>query len=188
MKNASNRGIDISKKAIILGLLLVVINVYWVAIMSELWYSLFTLVNPFSNAIFTIALLIVINLIFFKITKQRLLSDVEILAIYIMVTVATTISGATMMTSLMGTLAHPFWYASPENEWQQLFWKYIPSWFTVSNLNILKGYYTGGTTIHSIEYIKAWSKPALVWSGIIFLLFFFVDLYKFYFEKAMDGK
>ncbi len=172
MKNSSYKGVNVSKKAIILGLLLVIVNVYWVAIMSELWYSLFTLVNPFSNAIFTIALLIAINLLCSKIIKQRLLSDVEILAIYIMVTVATTISGATMMTSLMGTLAHPFWYASPENEWQQLFWKYIPSWFTVSNLSVIKGYYTGGTTIHTLEYIKAWITPALVWSGIIFLLFF----------------
>lgn len=172
MKNASIKGVNVSKKAIILGLILVIVNVYWVAIMSELWYSLFTLVNPFSNAIFTIALLIAINFIFSKTIKQKLLSDVEILAIYIMVTVATTISGATMMTSLMGTLAHPFWYASPENEWQQLFWKYIPSWFTVSNINIIKGYYTGGTTIHNMEYIKAWLTPALVWSGIIFLLYF----------------
>jgi hypothetical protein len=164
--------VNISSRAIILGLFLVVINVYWVGIMSELWYSLFTLVNPFSNAIFTLAILLGFNFLFAKFLKRNLLSSADLLGIYIMVTVASTISGATMMTSLMGTLAHPFWYASPENEWQQLFWKYIPSWFTASDKNIIEGYYTGETTFHKIEYIKAWAVPILTWSGIIFLLFF----------------
>jgi len=163
---------NISNKAIILGLLLVIVNVYWIAIMSELWYSLFTLVNPFSSAIFTLALLIAFNFIFRHAVKRIFLSDTELLAIYVMVTVASTISGATMMTSLMGTLAHPFWFASPENEWQQLFWKYIPSWITVSNIEIIKGYYTGQSSIHSAEHIKAWAVPALVWSGLIFVIFF----------------
>jgi len=163
---------SISNKAIIFGTFLVIINVYWVAIMSELWYSLFTLVNPFSNCIFTIAILMFFNLIIGKIAKKTFLSQSELLVIYIMITVATTISGATMMTSLMGTLAHPFWYATPENEWQQLFWQYIPSWFTVSDTKILEGYYIGGTTIHTIDNLKAWSIPMITWSCFIFVIYF----------------
>jgi len=80
--------------------------------MSELWYSLFTLVNPFSSSIFTLAIVMILNLLFGRLLKKTLLSQSELLVIYIMVTVASTISGATMMTSLIGTLAHPFWYAS----------------------------------------------------------------------------
>ncbi len=163
---------NIRNRAILLGLLLVVVNVYWIAIMSELWYSLFTLVNPFSNAIFTLVLLIAVNFLFARLSKKALFSSAELLAIYVMITVASTISGATMMTSLMGTLAHPFWFASPENEWQQLFWKYIPSWFTVSDTEIMKGYFTGGSTFHSIQHIRAWAIPVLAWSGLTFLLLF----------------
>jgi hypothetical protein len=163
---------NISNRAIILGLVLVILNVYWVAIMSELWYSLFTLVNPFSNAIFTLFLLVILNFLFARLVRRSFLSSVDLLAIYVMVTIASTISGATMMTSLMGTLAHPFWFASPENEWQQLFWKYIPSWFTVSDTEIIRGYFTGESTFHKIQYIKAWAIPALAWSGLTFLLLF----------------
>jgi hypothetical protein len=45
---------NITLKAILIGLVLVIVNAYWVGISSELWYCMFTLVNPFSNAIFTL--------------------------------------------------------------------------------------------------------------------------------------
>ncbi len=167
-----NKRENISSKAIVLGLILVVVNVYWIAIMSELWYSLFTLVNPFSSAIFTLSILLLVNFLIVKLAKISILSQAELLVIYVMVTVASTISGATMMTSLIATLAHPFWYASPENEWQQLFWQHIPSWFTVSDTSVLEGYYVGDTSFHKLEYIKAWAIPIITWSGFIFVLFF----------------
>ena len=166
------KNISVSNRAILIGLFLVIVNVYWIAIMGELWYSLFTLVNPFSSSIFTLAILMILNLIFGKLLKKTLLSQSELLVVYVMVTVASTISGATMMTSLMGTLAHPYWYASPENEWQQLFWQYIPSWFTVSDTKILEGYYIGGTTFHTAENIKAWIVPLITWSCFIFVIYF----------------
>lgn len=163
---------NIGNKAILLGLILTIFNVYWIAIMSELWYSLFTLVNPFSNAIFTLSILLLLNFLIAKTAKRIIFSQAELLTIYIMISVASTISGATMMTSLMATLAHPFWFASPENEWQQLFWQHIPSWFTVSDLSIIEGYYVGGTSFHKIEYIRAWAIPIITWSCFIFVLFF----------------
>ena len=44
LKSSSN---NISRRAILIGLILVIVNAYWVGIASELWYSMFTLVNPF---------------------------------------------------------------------------------------------------------------------------------------------
>jgi len=172
---ATNLGtvkVNISNRAIMIGLFMVVINVYWVGIMSELWYSLFTLVNPFSNAIFTLAFLMLLNFLFGKISKKPFLSQAELLTIYVMVTIGSTISGATMMTSLIGTLTHPFWYASPENEWQQLFWKYIPPWFTVSDMAVIEGYFVGGSTFHTLQHIRAWAIPVLTWSSFTFVLYF----------------
>jgi len=77
-----------------------------------------------------------------------------------------------MMAILLGTLAQPFWFASPENEWQQLFWKYIPSWFTVSDTEVLKGYFAGQSSFHTIQHIRAWAIPVLTWSSFIFVLYF----------------
>ena len=163
---------DIRKRAIIIGLFFVVVNAYWVGIASELWYSVFTFVNPFSNAIFTLLVLIILSFALGKFSSKLSLSPAELLVIYVMVIMVSTISGHTMMAILFGTLAHPFWFASPENEWQQLFWKYIPSWFTVSDTDILAEYFSGESTFHTIQRMKAWAIPVLTWSGLIFVLYF----------------
>jgi len=163
---------NISLRAVLIGLFLVVVNTYWVGIASEMWYCMFTLVNPFSNAIFTLTFLIVLGFALRKISNRLSLSPAELLVIYVMVTMASTISGHTTMTPLLAALTQPFWFASPENEWQSLFWRYIPSWFTVSDTEVLEGYFNGESTFHTIKHLKAWAIPILTWSSFIFFLYF----------------
>ena len=161
----------VTKKAIFVGLILVVVNAYWVGIASELWYAVYTLVSPFSNAIFTLAVLIALNVFLARFARSLAFTAGELLLIYIMVTMVSTISGHAMMAILMGTLAHPYWFATPENEWAQLFWQHIPSWITVSNTEWLRGYYEGESTIFTSEHLRAWLVPVLIWSGFIFVLY-----------------
>jgi len=171
MRKTSNPN-NITLRAILIGLVLVVVNAYWVGIASELWYCMFTLVNPFSNAIFTLTFLIALGYALGKISKKLSLSPAELLVIYVMVTMVSTISGATTMTPLLGALTQPFWFASPENEWRSLFWRHIPSWFTVTDTKILEGYFHGESTFHTIRHLKAWFIPILTWSLFTFLLYF----------------
>jgi hypothetical protein len=159
-------------RAILIGIILVVVNAYWIGIASELWYALFTLVNPFSNAIFTLLVVILIAFILKKISHKFQLTSAELVIIYSMVTMVSTISGHSVMMFVMGALAQPYWFASPENEWQSLFWQYIPSWITVTNTDILDGYFTGESTFHTMKHIKAWAGPVLIWTCFIFFLWF----------------
>ena len=59
--STANRPDVITPKALIVGLFLVVVNAYWVGIASELWYAVYTLVSPFSNAVFTLVVLLGLN-------------------------------------------------------------------------------------------------------------------------------
>lgn len=163
---------SVGLRAILIGLFLVIANVYWVGIASEMWYCMFTLVNPFSNAVFTLTMLIVFGFILGKVSRRFSLSPAELLTIYSMVTIASTISGATTMTPLLGALTQPYWFASPENEWQNLFWQHIPRWLTVSDTDMLKGYFQGETTFHTMGHIRAWLTPVLIWSSFIFFIYF----------------
>ena len=162
----------ITFRAIIIGLFLVAVNAYWVGIASEMWYCMFTLVNPFSNAIFTLTFLIGLGFLLRKFSDKIPLSSAELLVIYVMVTMVSTISGHTTMTPLLAALTQPYWFASPENEWQTLFWQYIPSWLTVSDPEVLEGYFQGESTIHTMRNIKAWLTPVLIWTAFIFCLYF----------------
>jgi hypothetical protein len=161
----------ITKKAILVGLILVVVNAYWVGIASELWYAVYTLVSPFSNAVFTLFVLILINTLLKRGAPRLAFTPAELLLIYIMVTMVSTISGHALMAILMGTMAHPFWFASPENEWEQLFLHHIPSWLTVHDARWLQGYYEGESSIYFAEHLRIWLVPVLVWSGFIFVLY-----------------
>ena len=156
----------ITKKAIIVGIILVIVNAYWVGIASELWYAVYTLVSPFSNAVFTLVVLLALNVLLGKISPSIAFTTAELLLIYIMVTMVSTISGHAMMAILMGTLAHPFWFASAENEWAQLFLHHIPAWLTVHDYQWLAGYYEGESSIYWAEHLRIWVRPALTWSGL----------------------
>ena len=148
-----------------------IVNAYWVGIASELWYAVYTLVSPFSNAVFTLVVLIALNVGLRKLSPRLAFTAAELLLVYIMVTMVSTISGHAMMAILMGTLAHPFWFASPENEWAQLFLHHIPAWLTVHEFEFLAGYYEGESSIYWLEHLRIWVRPALLWSGFIFLLY-----------------
>ena len=170
--NGTSRQNRITSRAVFVGLILVIVNAYWVGISSEQWYCMFTLVNPFSNAIFSLLLLIVIGSGLGRLSKRLAFTSAELLVVYIMVTMVSTISGHTTMTPLLATLTQPFWFAAPENEWQSLFWRYIPSWFTVSDTKILEGYFHGESTFHAADHLRAWVIPVLTWVSFIFVLFF----------------
>ncbi|MFQ6113959.1 MAG: DUF6785 family protein, partial [bacterium] len=69
---------NITLRAILIGLVMVIVNAYWVGIASEMWYCMFTLVNPFSNAIFTLTFLIALGFALRKISKSLSLSPAEL--------------------------------------------------------------------------------------------------------------
>ena len=171
LRGAEARGY-ITRRALFIGLILVIATAYWLGIASELWYqAIFSFLHPYPHAIFILFLLILTSLLLKRVSDRLALSPIELLTIYIMVSMVPSISGHTMMAILMGTLTHPFWFATPENEWKSLFWRYIPSWFTVSDTKILRGYFYGESTFHTVEHIRAWAVPILVWSAFIFFLY-----------------
>ena len=49
-----------------------------------------------------------------------------------------------------------FRFATPENDWENLFAKYIPSWLSVSNKSILQPYYVGESTSYIGKHIQPW--------------------------------
>ena len=70
--------------------------------------------------------------------------------VYVMLCLASTIAGHGFMQMLIPIITHPFWFATPENEWKALFWRYIPSWMGVDELSVLKGYYRPEPGNHSL--------------------------------------
>ena len=103
-----------------------------------------------------------------------------------MTNIATCIVGHDMLQILVPMMGHAFWFATAENEWQNLFWSHIPNWLVVSDKNVLRGYYYGESSLYKTENLLGWLKPVSWWCGFVFLLVFIMTCINLIFRKAMD--
>ncbi|MBD3184833.1 hypothetical protein GF312_21300 [Candidatus Poribacteria bacterium] len=164
------RSVGVTWRALLIGIILIPINVYWIMDSGGQGYP--TTVSLYFNVIFCVFLLIILNHITSRIFPKLSFSQGELLAVYVMLSVSSSIAGHDMMRVLSSMPAHPFWYATPENEWQELFHRYIPTWLSVSDKNMLNDYFKGDSSFYSMQNLKFWLKPVLWWSSFVFCLLF----------------
>ena len=162
----------VSNRAIILGLLLIPVNCYWMAVMEIQYNSLdTTCVSIFFHVIFLITVLTGLNALVRLRFPRLALSQPELLIVYIMLSIASAIMGRDSLENLLPTLGHVFWFANSTNRFSR-FWPYIPKWLAPHNLDALKGYYVGNSTLYTKEHLQAWAMPVMFWVGFVLLLTF----------------
>jgi hypothetical protein len=98
------------------------------------------------------------------------LSRGEILSIYIMLTVASNICGHDFMSVLFSGMTYVFYFARPENSWEEYVWPYLPNWAVNRNRDALDDLFRGGTSLYESNHLATWLTPVLVWSGFIFIV------------------
>ncbi|GIX05756.1 MAG: hypothetical protein KatS3mg115_0159 [Candidatus Poribacteria bacterium] len=166
-------GKGITAKAVLLGVLLIPINAYWIMTTEIVWYSGHpTVVSLFFNIVFVLLVLSLLNLGLRQVAPQLALRDDELIVVYTMLGIASAIASHDMMEILVPEIGHAFWFASPENDWANLILPYLPRWLTVSDLDVLQGYYLGESSAYSWRVLRAWSVPMVAWSGFIAVLVF----------------
>ncbi|MDE0426196.1 MAG: hypothetical protein OXN25_15160 [Candidatus Poribacteria bacterium] len=160
-------------RSIAVGLLLIPINCYWITYIELVQYSAQpTIVSLIFTVVFNLLVLIGFNQIFKRFVPRLVLSQGELLVIYVMLSVASATAGHSMMEILVSTLGHAFWFATPENDWKDLFWRYIPSWLAVTDKNVLSGYYEGDSTLHTKQHLLGWLTPVMNWFAFLFVMLF----------------
>jgi hypothetical protein len=180
MKDEKKLGL--TKRAGLIGALLIPISTYWVMRMEVMSGNVGGGGSSFGGAQYTSCLSIFFNVVFITIAltvisklgrrffAKSLLNEDEILTIYVMLSISTGVAGTDMMQVLIPILGHAFWFATPENEWDSIFFPYLPRWLTVSNKAVLKGFYEGQSTLYTVENIKAWIVPLASWTFLLMAL------------------
>ena len=156
-----------------IGVLLILLNAYWIALVSGIHHSL----NPayaslFIAPIVNLFLAVLINTLLKRIRPQLALNRAQLLLVYQMLVMLCVVSGHNPMDFILGILAHPFWFATFENEYATLFHRYIPPWLTVQDKGALTGFFEGNSTLYTSRHLLAWIGPVLLWSFVTFVLFF----------------
>src|SRR2546425_1038825 len=112
----------ITRRAILLGLLLIPLNVYWVGMTECIWHGLhFTCLSLAMNVVFFLLLLMAGNALVARRWPARSLSQAELLTVFAMLAISSAICGHDKITILMGVIGHAARVATPENHWGQLF-------------------------------------------------------------------
>lgn len=158
---------SVSYRAILIGLLLVISNSYF-AIRTNLPATS----SLIYTAVFNIFIIASLNIFIKRFIPRLALNQGEIATIYVMLCAATVIVAHDFMRVMGPALTHAFWYATPENEWRELFWDRIPVWLTNRDKDIIIGIYNGESSFYDWRIIKAWIVPITWWSFFFFAIIF----------------
>ena len=161
----------VTTRSVIVGLILIPFNSYWILYLSYVWDSNRpTSLALLFNVLFTLIVLIAINEVLDRFSPKLVLSQTELLTIYVMLCQASVFAGRDMIQVLIPLISNGFWYATNENEWKQLFHSHLPTWLVVDDQKLLHGFYQGQSTFYSPEHIYAWLKPGFTWLGVCSIL------------------
>ena len=160
-------------RSLIIAAILIPVNCYWVIEMEVIRYSGHPVtISLFFNVVFTILLITILNFAVKRFLPRVVLTQSELLVVYVMVSLASGIAGHDMLEILVPMLGHPFRFATAENEWKELFYQYLPRWLMVSDEKILRGYYEGEISLYTQEQLLGWASPVLWWTAFIAALTF----------------
>lgn len=163
---------QVTFRAIIIAVMIMPLNAYWIIQMEVVWWGFPTIITLFFNVVFILLILSCVNFLVKKYLPKWAFSQGELLTVYIMLCIATALSGYDMMQCLVSLIGTPTWYATPENEWNELFGRYLPSWLVIKDKGVLTGYFEGDTTFYTAKYLKGWILPVVSWVSFVVVLLF----------------
>ena len=135
-------------------------------------YTFPTWIVPLSNVIFILTAVMVINSLVRLLLPGIALRHGELLVLYVMLSITTTLSAGDILQAILSILGYAFWFATPENEFQELFIRHIPRWLTVSDEAALRDFYDGESTLYLEHHLKVWTPVVLAWLLVFLVLAF----------------
>jgi hypothetical protein len=124
----------------------------------------------YANAVVWLLLLIGVNRLLERRVPRLALSQPELLVVYVMLVVASSLHSLDLMDVLIPMLGHPTWFATPENGWARTILPHIPAGWRVQSQEALSGYYQGNSSLYRWEVLRAWLPPILTWGVFLLVL------------------
>lgn len=158
-------------RALVLGLVLIPVNCYWVTVIEVRWYMLDGSCLPlFVEPVFFLFVLTAANLLLRALLPGKALSQGELLVVYILLVMSMTMCGHDMLQNLFGVIGHPFRFATPSNKWESLFWHQIPRWLFVDDKTQLANFYEGRGSPFTPEALRVWMPRLVNWGIFVAVL------------------
>jgi hypothetical protein len=157
-----------------LGLVLLPFNTLWVFYMEQIsgHGPFVSTISLFFNVVLILVLVALANLAVRRVRPSLALNRAELVIVYVMLTVSTSMMSHDMLQVLISMMTSGYWFATPQNRWEQMLDGTTPSWLVISDQEVLYGYWNGNTTLYQRAIIAAWIHPFLWWLGFLVVLVF----------------
>lgn len=153
-----------------IGLALMILNCYLVFWAEAVRFVQLSNAAPFANVIFLLAVVMGVNAILAQIAPHHALRIPELVILYVMLAVETAISSARFVVWILYAVTYGTWFDTPQRNWHEQYVRYLPTWLTVQNREVLRGFYLGESTLFTPAHISAWLLPLLFWGLFICVL------------------
>lgn len=107
--------------------------------------------------------LVVINLLITRIAPRWRFSQAELLTVYVMSAVSGVLSSSGGLHFLIPTITAAHYFAAADNNWAELFHKFIPDWIAQTDPEALRAFYRDNAPFE----LARWAKHIAVWSGFL---------------------
>lgn len=164
---------QIRLRAFVVGIVATAASSHWVVLMEKVNAGPYpTIISLFANVIFVLAVLALINTGLKRISPRLAFTSPEMLVVYTMCAVGSSLAGHDFIPSLLMCIGHPWRFETPENNWAHTFIPYLPKWLTVSDSRVLKGFYEGHSSFYTDGTWQAWVGPVINWLAFVVVLMF----------------
>ncbi len=152
-------------RSVLVGLIVAVLNAYWVQHVEALQaMMLSTAISLLMNAVFTLLVISLLNLLVERFAPRLALNRPELLLIYSMACLGTVGGSRDFNQLLIPVMTWSFQMANPGNNWDALFNSDLPGWLTVRDPQALRGLYEGGMNLYQADILSAWVLPVAMWT------------------------
>lgn len=123
------------------------------------------------GAVFVLlCLVLVVNPALRLIGRRLPLTRAELLLIYCMLLFSTLVPGHGAENVFIPVIVSAFYYATPENRWEELFHGHIPPWFAPQDERAVTAFFEGLRPGEHLPWGE-WIGPLAVWGLFTFLLY-----------------
>ncbi len=161
----------VTGRALVLGLVLIPLNAYWVIMAEMRWYQILTLNPLFVTPVFFLLALVALNRLLVVVRPAARFTVAELLTVYVMLAISCTVATHDYIINLMNTLGWGAWFATPENKWADNILPYMPRWAYVWDTSALRGYYDGGGGLYQADVLMPWLLPLSIWLAFMLVMF-----------------
>jgi hypothetical protein len=158
----------VSTRAVVIGLLLIPPNCWFVLEGYFFGNSRPTTVSLIFSVVVSLLVLGLINRVLVRRWPGKALQPGEMVTIYAMLTVSSALVGLDQVQTMMPVVAYPHQFATEENRWEQLFLRDTPRWLSPTDPETLEAYYDSRQTMFATGAWRGWLKPAGAW--MVFVL------------------